>query len=694
MSYGFNLSPLDYAIIAMPIVVAIIVTIYVQRYTRSVADYLAAGRTAGRYLIATARMEMGISAAAVVGSMEVFSKTGFSLNIWGSFTGFCLFLVAMSGVITYRFRETRSMTFHQFFEVRFSKRLRVFVTIINVISSMFTMGIGPLVTAQFFVYFLGMSPVTHVGSLAVPTFALIMIAITTASLYFAFAGGQLTIMTTDAIEGVISSILYLVVAFSILALFSYKQMGEALSTGTPGMSYLDPFDISKRPDFNYGFIILGWAMTIYYWRGNAWNAGFAASAKNAHEGQMAVVLGTWRGMASSAMGGLIGLGAFTLMHNPAFAEHAESIRTALLHSIGDGDAQMRTRLLLPTALGVLLPAGVKGALCAVLLMGVIAGGAAGLHGFSAGLVQDMVLPLVKRQMEPRRQVLVLRLTALAIAIYTVVFGLFFHIPDYLVMVTQLMSAIYLAGVGAVVWGGLYWRRSTTQGAWASITAGAVLSSGTMILQQFWSRLAPGLAHMIGPGSLANSILADTSKMPVNSQILSASIMGICLALFVVVSLLTCRQPYDLDKLLHRGRYQMPGEEKVAMAKGFKLSRLAGINENFTPGDRRLAYFTLFWGLTPTFINLLVVIWNISFGRWTLGQWWAWFYFWNVGIPIVGGVLTSIWFTWGVSRDLRSLFRDLRVEQIDASDDGQVHGSAVPSGSEDVSEGAAAVEAKG
>ena len=39
-------------------------------------------RTAGRYLICTAQMEMGLTATGVAAAMESFSRTGYSLGLW------------------------------------------------------------------------------------------------------------------------------------------------------------------------------------------------------------------------------------------------------------------------------------------------------------------------------------------------------------------------------------------------------------------------------------------------------------------------------------------------------------------------------------------------------------------------------------------------------------------------------------
>jgi len=41
----------------------------------------------------------------------------------------------LAGFVVYRFRQTRSMTFHQFFEARYSRGVRVLASFLNVFSA-------------------------------------------------------------------------------------------------------------------------------------------------------------------------------------------------------------------------------------------------------------------------------------------------------------------------------------------------------------------------------------------------------------------------------------------------------------------------------------------------------------------------------------------------------------------------------
>ena len=84
-------------------------------------------------------------------------------------------------------------------------------------------------------------------------------------------------------------------------------MRYVLTSGAPGNSYLDPFDIGSRKDFNGWYVLLSMLLSIYFFRGSAWSQGFAAAAKTPHEGRMAQILGNWRDQSYKAMGVLVAI---------------------------------------------------------------------------------------------------------------------------------------------------------------------------------------------------------------------------------------------------------------------------------------------------------------------------------------------------------------------------------------------------
>ena len=45
---------------------------------------------------------------------------------WGLMEGPAMIVIALSGWVIYRYRQTRAMTLPQFFEMRYSRRFRIF----------------------------------------------------------------------------------------------------------------------------------------------------------------------------------------------------------------------------------------------------------------------------------------------------------------------------------------------------------------------------------------------------------------------------------------------------------------------------------------------------------------------------------------------------------------------------------------
>ncbi len=86
---------LDWSIVVIPIILLGCVAIYSHKYTRSIADYLACGRVAGRYII---------SVGDIYGGRIVCHHTGCGSGTTLSGGVFCWILVCacLTGVNVYR----------------------------------------------------------------------------------------------------------------------------------------------------------------------------------------------------------------------------------------------------------------------------------------------------------------------------------------------------------------------------------------------------------------------------------------------------------------------------------------------------------------------------------------------------------------------------------------------------------------
>ena len=670
-----RLTLLDLLVIGIPFLAILVVTQFMRRYTRSVADFLAASRCAGRYLICTALAEMGSSVMAVIVGLEVFSKTGFSLNFWYSFSTIIFFIFGLLGLIAYRFRETRALTFHQFFEVRYSKGVRVFASFLNVFSGLFNFGVQPAVQSRFFVYFCGLPETMDCGYFTIPTFIPLMLVLMSVSLYFALTGGQISVMLTDCLENVISSVFYVVIGVFIICTVSVAQMKGALMSAPVGQSYLDPFDINGRTDFNGWYVIFGMLLNLTYYRGNAWQQGFAAAAKSAHEARMASILGNWRGYSYNAMWVLVSLAAFTAMHHPDFAVQQAAVERGIQHL---GTPQLQTQLRLPMMLGILFAPGVRGAFCAIVFFGLLASQGAQLHSYGSTVLQDVILPLRKKVFGPKEHVHWLRYSVFGVALFACLFSVLFKPVDYLIMITTLIGVIYLGGIGVVVWGGLYWKRGSTAAAWTALIIGGGFGIGFNLMQQFWHSLNPTFVWLAGHGRCADYLAAHADRCPLNGQQLSLIVALTAALSYFVVSLCGRRRaPFDMDSMLHRGAYKIQSEDPLAVPviakKRFWLARFLDVDEHFTRSDKILTYSTFGYTMLHQAMAVGILVWTLTMGRLSTNWWFNYTMVTAVWLTVGIGSVVTVWFTIGVIRDLRYLFTALKsIRQVDA-DDGTVVG---------------------
>jgi SSS family solute:Na+ symporter len=642
---------LDWILTIIPLLIVLAIGIYTQRYMKSVADFLSGGRVAGRYLLAVSRGEMQAGAVVFVAMFEVILKSGFVLRWWDWVTGPLFLIVGISGFVIYRYRETRAMTLAQFFEIRYNKTFRLFTGVLGFLAGIANFGIIPSVGARFFVYFLGLPPEVTLLSHQIPTYIPLMAVFLGITLAIAMAGGLITIMVTDCLEGIFSQLLYLVIIVGLLSTFNWPQINSVLAAQPPGHSFLNPFDSGSLKDFNLSYILMGLFMSIYGTM--AWQnaSGYNSASLTPHESRMGGVLGRWRELGKVAVVTLLAVCAMTYLNHPDFAAQSAKAHQDIA-SISP--QKIQDQMTVPVALSHLLPVGVRGALCVILLMGIFGGDSTHLHSWSSLLIQDVLVPLRKKPFGPKQHIFILRCAMAGVALFAFLFGCFFRQTEYIFFWWSITQTIYLGGAGAAIIGGLYWKKGTSAGAWVALLTGSTLSVSGILARQFYGEAFP--LNLIEVGFYACLI---------------------AVFLYVVVSLLTCREDFNLERMLHRGKYAAIKEEvgeKVIKPAGRRvwLGKLAGFDEDFTLGDKWIAGGLLGWMVFWFIVFVVGSIWNLM-APWPLSVWSAFWHVTSIGLPICFAVVTAVWFTWGGLRDMRALFRNLREQRVNHLDDGTVVG---------------------
>ncbi|MHC5113924.1 MAG: sodium:solute symporter family protein [Planctomycetota bacterium] len=639
-----NMHTIDWLIVIGLLVVLVTGAVRTQRYTRSVSAFLAADRCGGRYLISVAQGAAMVGVISIVWFFEQNYKVGFTPYWWGLLEGPAMIVMALSGWVIYRFRQTRAMTLAQFFEIRYSRPFRVFAGLVAFLAGIVNFGIFPAVGARFFIAMCGLPEQFAVAGVELSTFPTVMVLLLAVSLTFVFLGGQIAVMVTDFIQGIVSNLVFAAVIVFLLLTFSWEQVSEVLLAAPPSESLVNPFDIGDESHFNIWYYVIG--VVIIFYGAMSWQgpAGYQCAAKNAHEAKMAGILGGWRPRVLMLVVLVLPICVRTMLHHPDFAGQAAEVHASLDALESD---TLRHQLRTPYAIGALLPAGLLGLTCAAMLALFISTHDTYLHSWGSILVQDVILPFRKEPFSPRVHLWLLRGSIFAVAVFIFVFSVLYEPKQYVAMFLALTGAIFFGGAGSAIIGGLYWSRGTTAGAWAAMITGMTLSSAGIVLKQYDVPMPEWLT----------------------GQVLTFVAIACSVGAYIGVSLLGPRAVFDMDRMLHRGEHAMEGESSASIGDAQTIMEKLGFSRDFTGRDKLITYVTLGWPLAWTVIFVLGTVYNLVVD--VPDESWLAFWRWFTWFILACSLVVTVWFTIGGTKDLRDLFRRLRRSHANVLDDGRV-----------------------
>jgi len=264
----------------------------------------------------------------------------------------------------------------------------------------------------------------------------------------------------------------------------------------------------------------------------------------------------------------------------------------------------------------------------------------------------------------------LRTAIAGVALFAFCFSMLFQQMHFIALWWFVTGAIFISGAGAAIIGGLYWKRGTTAAAWSAAIVGASLTLVGILLGHYWDDVLAWRAL---------SGMSLPPKFPLNPAAV-AFVAAIAASItYVAVSFLTTRATEaDLDALLHRGKYALPGgtdkDPSRPPAQRSFFARLFGFDDHFTKRDKLIAGAMLCWTLMLLAVNVGVLVWQFTIGKWPVSTWGTYWLIFGVAAPLVLGSLTLIWFTIGGVKDTIDFFRRLKTLKRDATDDGRVESS--------------------
>ena len=775
--------------------------LYTTRYMKGVTDFLVAGRQGGRYMLSITMAVAGVGAISIIAMFEMYYKVGLPPVWWQILFMPVTLIILLSGWVYYRFRETRCLTMAQYFEVRYSRGVRILAGIIIYVSGVLNFGIFPAVAARFFVYFTGMPDSFALFGVTVPTFAPVMILCIGASLALALLGGQITVMLTDCVQGMIFCVAVCIVLGYVLYTFNWDSIVQTLSAAPGGASMLNPYDTAQAKDYNVWYFLIGIFGAFYgaqFWQGVS---GYQGAATTPHEAKMAGVIGVFRAIPQALFMILLPIVIYMFFHHPDYAVDAEKVN-AYLKTIENPIIAEQMRV--SVGLAYLMPIGIKGLICVIIMYALLTTQDTYLHAWGTIFVQDIVLPwrghldrmtpiatqraknvihaimglsvvlpiigaaaglysgwlaaallccaltleyiawrvFVHRMKSPEEHIRVIRWSVFFVGLFAFFFSLLFWQSLDILMFFAVTGAI-VAGLGALIAGGLYWKGNTSAGAYTALLLGAVLSLTRMGVQQLRSNYERCVANGAGVATwydrISESVHNNTvvkAVFSINEQWFWFWMMVSCLLSTIVVSgihgmvktrgvnfrrglktsvqgvvivgpilllvlylyncspqpdvdlvkwgwlcfvvawvvgfCLDCGSDFDLNRMLHRGQYDVDHDHRAAKDSiKSKLWAYVGITKEYTLADRIIAMILVVWN--AFWVILFIVGTALSMTGHLSDGWWPRYWKVYVWAMFLISVPTTIWYTIGGWFDIQRLFEALATKKRDHRDDGTVVG---------------------
>jgi SSS family solute:Na+ symporter len=645
-----NMTGTDWWVVAGVLGLFVTIAVLANRLTKSVSDYLVAGRCAGRYMLTMASGMEWIGAINIVAMVEVYYLGGFTAMWWVMLSTPFIVYMCVSGWGVYRYRETRSMTIAQFLETRYGLKVRLTAGILSWTAGMFNFGFFPLISARLFISLIGLPARFQVPGLPgweISTFVALAALMVLLPLGFIVMGGHTSVMVSNFMQGLFTNIAAVVIVTTLFfTVFDWHAISTTmLSEAKPDASLFNPLHASGTKDFNAWYFIMGIVGAWYGAMSNVPSQAFLGSGKTAHEQRMGYLLGqiSWQGLLVFFM--MIAICSFNLLHNPEHAATAAKVQAALV-SVPEG---MQGKVQAVATLPYMLPSGLVGLFCAIMMAALISSHNGFMHAWGGVLLQDIILPLRKQPLSTKNHIRALRCAITFVGLVAFLLSISFNPQQSILMLFAAVNSIWLGPAGAVMLGGLYWKKGTTQAAMATLLAGSLLGMVFFVLQQGWP------------------VWYAKTEFPINGQYCFLINIAFSITLYVSTSLLTEKQDFNMERMLHRGRYAAADEVLPELRPTRWWQSLFGITPMFKLRDRITAYIIVGW----FHFGLGAFIVGMTYGYFAQPDDAVWVNFWYAYLCLNFALLigTTLWLGIGGIQDVLALFTTMGAAGRDFSDTG-------------------------
>jgi len=471
-----NFALVDWIIVAAYLVGSLTVGILGRRYVGNVSHFLVAGRELGLYAGIATLAATEIGTITFMYYAEFGYKAGFAAFAAAAISGLVMIVVGRTGLIIGRFRELKLMTVPEYFEVKYSRGLRVVTGCLVALGGILNMGIFLRVEGQF---------LTIVSGINARHLVAVMTVILMLELIYTVLGGMVSVVITDFIQYVLLSIATILVTIYAVYHAGWGNIIDKVAT-VMGPAGFDPL-INPR----LGLTFLVWQVLLWFAIHTCWQTT-AMRIFSTKSPEISKKVMTWTGfifLGRGMMPMLWGIAALTLFG------------TGAIGSDGSPAAMVNGRALqpleaMPAMLAQILGPGVRGIVVAGMLAATMSVNSSYLLGWSSIISQDILLPLRraagKGPLSSKGQIFLNRVANVFVSLFVMFWGLYYQLPGAVYLYLNITATIFLAGAFVCVIGGLYWKTANVTGGYAAMLMGA---AGAIIPYFFlhWNENVTGFA---------------------------------------------------------------------------------------------------------------------------------------------------------------------------------------------------------
>ncbi len=440
-----HIALIDLLVIIVYMAAVLGVGLYQARKIKSSGDYYAGGRKFNKFYL------MMHALGTATHTDEPLSVIGGSYEkgiagIW--YTYLFLPLTPIFWLLAPYIRRTRFITTADFFRYRFDNSLAVLYAVVGVLKMSVAIGLGLKSVATLYSAISGGSPQSEVWIILLMTLVFVI---------YGFAGGLRATVITESIQGpliIVASLLLL--PFGIYKLGGFHVLHETLPASRFSLA-VGGYEFAPR------WIVAASLTALIGWVAQPGIVASVGSGKTELEGRVGYTYGAMIKRVCAigwAFTGII-LAALAMGHLlPADQVASLKVRE---HAFG-------------IAIQQFFPHGIIGLVCAAIFSSQMATLSAQMVNASALASRNLFKSIIKPDADDRQVLIFGRVVGIFLVSLGVVLALMLaKVADALTMLLQ-FSAI----MGVVVWGGVFWKRANSRGAWAAV----------VVLFTIWSLFGP------------------------------------------------------------------------------------------------------------------------------------------------------------------------------------------------------------